>query len=155
MGAPEPLDPAAGIHGETGVPGLDSAQSSHEARACVLIGNAEVHKADLPRHIDPEWSRTGLEFGSKQTGERAQPRGHELRGDPVGEDTGEVALEVVGHFGFQLNVGVDVETSASPDTDEIDVRIRGAKVQIVRKDSYFDMVGALRSDRGRQSQTAT
>jgi hypothetical protein len=98
---------------------------------------------------------TGLEFGSKQTGERAQPRGHELRGDPVGEDTGEVALEVVGHFGFQLNGGADVETSATPDTDEIDVRIRGAKVQILRKDSYFDMVGALRPDRGRQSQTAT
>ena len=63
-GTPESLYPAAGIHGETGVPGLHSAQSSHEARTSVLIGNAEVHKADLPRHIDPEWSRTGLEFGS-------------------------------------------------------------------------------------------
>jgi hypothetical protein len=62
-GAPEPLDPAAGIHGETGVPGLDSAQSSHEVRTCVLIGNAEVHKADLPRHIDPEWSRLVWNLG--------------------------------------------------------------------------------------------
>jgi len=82
-GAPEPFDPAAGIHGETGVPGLDSAQSSHEARACVLIGNAEVHKADLPCHIGPERSRTGLEFGSKQRGQRTQVGVYKLRGDSV------------------------------------------------------------------------
>src|SRR5678815_982513 len=102
------------------------------------------------RHIGPEGSRTGLEFRPEQSGERAQARLHKLGGYPIGKHAGEVALEVVGHFALELNVGMHVESGPPPYANEIDVWGRRTKVQIVREDSYFDVVRILRHYRRRQ-----
>ncbi len=79
---PETLHPAAGIHGETSVPGLNCSQSPYKARGGVLIGNGEVDEAESAGHVGPEGPRTGLEFGPKQGGQRTQTRIHKLGGDP-------------------------------------------------------------------------
>src|ERR1700720_3200927 len=62
---PESFDSSSGIHGETGVSGLNATQGSHEPCGRLLIRNAEIHEAKFTGDIGPKRSRAGLEFGSK------------------------------------------------------------------------------------------
>src|SRR6185295_15689408 len=50
-GSPEALNPAAGIHGEPCVPGLDRAQGPDKARGGILIGHSEVDEPKFARYI--------------------------------------------------------------------------------------------------------
>src|SRR6185369_1805123 len=150
-GTPESFDSAAGVHGETGVPGLNAAQGSYEPCGSVLIGDAEINKAEFASDIGSKRSRAGLEFRSKQPGQGTQGRVYKLSRGAVREDAGEVPLEIVGHLGFQLNVGMYVERGAPAHADEVDMRVRGAEVQIIGEDPYFDMIRTLRHEGRRQS----
>ncbi len=119
---PESFDSTARIQGKTGVPGLNAAQGSYESRRRVLIGDAEINETECASDLGSKRSRAGLKFRSKQAGQGTEIGVYKLGRDPVREDAGEVPLEIIEHFGFQLNVGMYVERGAPAHADEGDVR---------------------------------
>ena len=100
--------------------------------------------------------RTNLEFGSEQSSDGSGPRLEEVCGSTVGRCRRNVATEIVGHFGFERDVGMNVETYASADANEVDVRVGAAKAEVVRESSYLEVVigepGTLGHHHGRHSQ---
>jgi hypothetical protein len=73
-------------------------------------GHTKVVESHLAGNEDAECARAGLEFRSEKTMERPQARGHGRRADAVVEGAGVVALEIVGHLGFELHAGSNPES---------------------------------------------
>src|SRR5438128_2809163 len=118
----------------------------------------EVYEPNLPRDEAAKWPRSsGLEFGPEQTGEGTQPSSNKTRADAVVKRVGEVALEVVSHFRFELDVRMNIEARAAANADEIYVGVGLTKAEIVRENTNLGVVvgrfrGLRRQKRG-HSQT--
>jgi hypothetical protein len=70
----------------------------------------------------------------------------------IRKSRGEVAFEVIRHLGFDLHVAAHVETRASADTHEIDVRAGTAQIEVVRENSDFDVIFRVLRKHGRCCQ---
>jgi hypothetical protein len=71
--------------------------------------------------------------------ERAHAALHIYSSHAIAEGIGVVALEVVTHFCFELNVGMDVECCSSAEPDVVGGRTGITKAEIFGEDSDFDV----------------
>ena len=100
--------------------------------------------------------RTNLEFGSEQSSDGPGSGLEEVCGSTVGRCCRNVSTEIVGHFGFECDVGMNVETYPSANANEVSVLVGRAKAEVVREGSNLEVVigepGALGHHHGRHSQ---
>src|SRR6266849_1946733 len=135
-GPPEAFHSSTGIQSKLCTAVVHGAQRPYETGRRILIGNAEIHEPHLTGGVGPERPGASLELGAKQSGKRAQVSVHKLGRDTIRKGAGVAAFEVVGHLGFQLNVGTEVQRGAASYSDKVNMRISSTKVQIVDECSH-------------------
>src|SRR5258707_11363382 len=143
--------PAAGYRAKSVVP-LSRTHGTLETRWGVLVVDGEIVKAHFAGHEEAKCSRAGLEFRTKESMQSAELCVHQLRGHAVREILGEVPLEVVGHFRFQLYVSVHVEAGPASHTNEISYRRCLAEAKIISEGADFDVVRMLLRQQHRSSK---
>jgi hypothetical protein len=117
----------------------DAADGTNEAGDRPVIGSVEVQEASLQGPEYAPRAGPGDDLRSEQTGQAAQPSAVEA-GEAAGVGRGGcVALEVVSHLRFELEVTTHVEVEVGPDAERVQVvEIRQAK--IVRLHTELTMV---------------
>ena len=102
---------------------------------------AEGDKAYLGCKEGPEWTVGAyLELGTKQAVDRPGAGLEEIRRAARRSRGGDVALEVVSHFGFQRDVGMNVEAHPPTYADIINGRIGLAEAEIIYKGTDLEMI---------------
>src|SRR5579864_4988274 len=104
----EAFDSARGIQGKIGS-AVGQTHGVHKTGRRILVINTEIVESNFTGHEDAEWARTGLEFRSEESVQRAEAGIHRGRGNSVGECAGVVFLKVVGHLRFQLDAWPNTE----------------------------------------------
>jgi hypothetical protein len=107
----------------------DAADGTNEAGDRPVIGGVEVQEASLQGPEYAPRAGPGDDLRSEQAGQAAQPGAVEA-GKAAGVGRGGcVALEVVSHLRFELEVTTHVEVEVGPDAERVQVvEIRQAKV---------------------------
>jgi hypothetical protein len=116
--ARESLDSNSRINREIGR-SVGQSDSAGETCRGVLAGNGEIVESNFPGDEETEGAGAGLQLRAEQSVQSAEVAIHEFSVSAAGEGAGEIAFEVVGHFGFQLNAGAEVEGRAAPQPDKI------------------------------------
>jgi len=114
-----------------------------KACASILIGDAEILESNLPCNEHAEWTRSRPELRSKKTVQRAEMRCHRFRRDPIAEGLRIASLEIVSHFGFRLNAGVNVKSGSATDPEEILPWRRITQPEIIGESADLDGIGSF------------
>src|SRR5581483_3351300 len=119
------------------------------------VGGLEVDEANFAGHENTERpGGTGLKLRPEQSSERPHAGVGEIRVNTRSGRISEITLKVVTRFGFEHYVGMNIETQAPADTDEVgDLRSR-RKAQVIGENSDLPMI-FLRRQQRRQRQAQT
>jgi hypothetical protein len=95
----------------------DTIERVVKRRAQARIGDTEVHKSNLAGDEGANRARTAnLKFGTEQTSKGAELGAHysPVPGGAARVNIDETPLEIVTHFRFQHDVGMNIETDPGP-----------------------------------------
>jgi hypothetical protein len=138
------------------VSGRHAIEGTSKSRRRILVGNAKVHKADLPGYEHAQWSASQIIFRTKQGTKIAKSRIHQLRVHAIAESAGEIALEVIIHLPFELPVRAEIECGSAAQPDKFDIRSGALQAKLVGENSSFEMISfdGLRKQRRRSKKAA-
>jgi len=124
------------FHTDTGIEDAVSVARSHaihranEAGDRSVIRGVEVDEATLQGSEEAPCPGAGDDLRTEQAGQAAQPDAVEAGESAEGRGTSNVALKVVGHLRFQLDVTAKIEVEVRADAEGVQV-IRICEAQIV------------------------
>jgi hypothetical protein len=139
-GAREELHPAPWIEDAVGISRWNSRNLTSDVSNCrSVVITAEVEEATLQQNKRTYGASIGLDLRSKQTMQQTQVGPIYGYGSTVGKCVREALLEIVRHFCFQLDMGMDIETHPTTQAPEICI-ISMVQAHVIGEDANFSVI---------------